>query len=225
MRQVCCNTSSFRWLYHANRWDLAALYKAVANCSVDGVIVEERYFNERGVWWARKGRDDLRKLGVDLVAIGASVELFEGPSDAVEEQTANLMEWARIAALSEIPCLEVEIQGPDVEDWSVTAGVLEQAARCASGYGTLLVLRRTCQPDDRKLLNLARSIGHRRCRLAVASCSVIEPEMHSWIREAIVRGDEEAPPIDPLLVCVEPADPARAVEEIRDTVAGMRRRG
>lgn len=225
MRQVCCSTSSFRQAYHANRWDQAALFKAIADCAVDGAIVEERYFNERAMWWTRKGGEDLRKLGVELLAIGTSVELFAGPSERAAEQTANLMEWARIAALSGIPFLDVDLQGPDVGDWSVTGGVLRQAAEYAAKYGTLLILRRAHQPDCGKLLQLARSIGYQRCRLGVASASAFDSELQPWIREVIVRGSEPIPPVDPLLVCIEAADTGRAVEQIVDAATRLRRNG
>ena len=88
------------------------MYQAVADSGASGVIVEDRCFNERAMWWARNDKETLLKLGVDLVAIGTGIELFAGASGRVAEQTANLMEWARIAALSDISWLDVDIRGP-----------------------------------------------------------------------------------------------------------------
>lgn len=223
--KLCCTTSSFRRMFYAGGWDRAALYQAVADTGAGGLIVEDRCFTERAMWWARNDKEVLAKLGVDLVAIGTSIELFAEPSGRVAGQVANLMEWARIAALSDIGWVEVDIRGPEVADWSLTEAALRQAAEYASGYGTRFILQRVHQGDDRKLLRLAMGLGHRRCRIGIDHRGPLEPVMLPWVQELIVHGGQTVPPVDDRFVCIDPADKARVVEQIRDAVRAIRRAG
>ncbi len=220
--KLCCRTSSLKRIAWMRQWSQAEVYKALRDCEVEAVIADEADFNERAMYWTRIARKDLGDLGLDLLSVNTKMKMPVTAGREQDEQVANLMEWVRIAALSEIPFVDVELVGVCDGDWSPTRDALSRAAEYAGKYRTRLILVRKAERDREDVLALAKRIGYNACRVCVSGDAVVEGAAREWVGEVTASRVVSGKYPEDALFCIEPGDMGKPVEGIRQVVRSMK---
>lgn len=138
----------------------------------DTILVDARFFPERAMYWTRMFRSDAQKMEISMKAIVRSSLLATEDANMLEAAKSDLLEWIRIAALSQIPNLHIKIDGVKTMDEAAIqslAASLQPVFAAAQRYGTMLVFcRGTADITDEALLILLKSLGYTACRAIFA---------------------------------------------------------
>lgn len=218
---LCCNTKSLRFLRYKNQWHSEQVLNNVASTGVKGVIMETELFPERAMYWTRMAREKAAQMGMNLVAIYREADLTHAPK--VNETIADLREWVRIAALSNIPYVKIELTGAAPKDYQALKDAWMQVIEYAGKYGTNVILgaERVLTLDE--LVMLVKQTNFSNCRIAVRETEVVEAIM-PWIKEITIT---KKPPVtdENNFVTIEPVNVSVAVEEIRKVVVSVKEMG
>lgn len=217
---LCCNTKSFRLLRYKNQWNAEQTLHEIASTGAQGVIMETELFPERAMYWTRMARENIAKKGMTLVALFREADLTNDSSLKTEQSIADLMEWVRIAALSNIPYVKIELSGAFLNNYQAIESAFRRVIDYAAKYGTKVIFGSGRVVTLNELVSLIKRIGFSDCRIA-AKAADIEDSLKPWIQETIV--EKYIPHLGGNgFITVEPTNGSQAPEEIRATIASLK---
>lgn len=217
---LCCNTKSFRLLRYKNQWNAEQILHEIVSTGAQGVIMETELFPERAMYWTRMARENIAHKGMTLVALFREADLTNDSSLKTEQSIADLQEWVRIAALSSIPYVKIELNGAFLNNPQAAEAALRRVADYAGKYGTKVIFSSGNVITFHELLGLIKPIGFSNCRLT-AKAENIEDSLKPWIQEIII--EKYIPNLGGNgFITVEPVNKSKALDEIRATIASLK---
>ncbi len=179
-------TSSFINKLHKKTFTRQDFINSAVEAGAEKILVGNRFFPERAMYWTRMFRHDAEKAGLKLEGIICDSEMITDNSDTLEAAKSDLLEWIRIAALSKIPALHVHIDGVENVDESridYLAKSLESVVSSAEQYGIMIVFSAgTASINHQQLINLAKKLGYTACRVAASGDNILSNA--AWYAES-----------------------------------------